>query len=1077
MENNIEETEETFNNSFVDEPSDESQEEYEPINNDLSKIAEIVQNLKNSGALVQKPAEKFHCQTCILDFPNKDHLYGHIIEHVSLPHLVLHRIDEDDEFDENDDDADWSSDAEKSTESAFNPIAISQNNTNITKIGGITIKSNSIVPASLMSLTNIGNLSIKKLSNVNEAKEEDSDTSDKPESPINILKRIETSGSLRFTIKQSDKMFRIVNGTEKVKSEDSPKAEASEEINKGEKYGGWSEDNKDGILEKCTNVPIKTEPQIQNDETVHEVSNTLENIQVKSESHSRPQTPVSSTDSAGNQIKVKSFAMEQMEKKTQNDSTITVPKPMLTPKVESTDLSAIIEINCDSDKDDDEIIFVGATSLPDKKPPIGLPPATTQSSIKELSSSGPTITRSSVVSSRSSMIPSSSSSMSSVGSTEKQHSFNWNAPSTKINDTLESMLADKNNDSYLENILSNHRNDGISDLGASEYISLDKLGPQHTCDVCNVRFTSIDLLESHRKNMGHSNQLVTSGNSSNSLVLSTYQQPGFLMNSLLPVKQLADTVSKITSVNTSTAPFTHQQNIMVNIQSFPGNMNQPMGAQPHNAPSSYNYPGMPQMPTNYQQGFRMPNQNVPSQYPGQYPVGPQQPYPPSAYPQYPPHSSSQSLYGHQMNASMNANYPPQPYLQNQYGPQPGIPIPYPQTNMNQAIQSSSQNQQLSTPIIGQNVIPLSNSVDQTNSIMQQNNSECAKSLSGGIKIQSIQTVNGPVVKPNLSGPRVVGPRGEIRGQSPSRATMRAGRGIIRPGMRPLVKQGVHVGQSIRGGIRPGMRPTMKRSAPTNGTLSSPSKKRMDMLIPDKHDNEDCQQQRDGLPQIQNIQGSREKNHSGVHLSSQITVTKTKVRPPTPPPASKDASAVASMLASRGIKITQKPKTPPPAINIPNLGSNISITPSKGSSAVFSVPEDHDISCSSCNKTFNSGIALANHINQMHSSQKSFRCPSCPISYPTALQLQEHKLAFHNLPNAEIGLPVVDLSQLSTLRKLSNLGITNFIPLANREQGGGCFVIPIVSVQNALSGNISNSLSALSANGILSLGPVKPLPKC
>lgn len=115
--------------------------------------------------------------------------------------------------------------------------------------------------------------------------------------------------------------------------------------------------------------------------------------------------------------------------------------------------------------------------------------------------------------------------------------------------------------------------------------------------------------------------------------------------------------------------------------------------------------------------------------------------------------------------------------------------------------------------------------------------------------------------------------------------------------------------------------------------------------------------------------------------------------------------------------------------------------------------------------------------QMHSSSKMFKCDACPISYPSPIQLQEHKLAFHNVPNSEMGVPVIDLSQLGTLRKLSNLGITNFIPLANREQGGGCFGIPIVSTQNAMTGNTTNSLLSLGANGILSFGPVKPLPKC
>lgn len=103
-----------------------------------------------------------------------------------------------------------------------------------------------------------------------------------------------------------------------------------------------------------------------------------------------------------------------------------------------------------------------------------------------------------------------------------------------------------------------------------------------------------------------------------------------------------------------------------------------------------------------------------------------------------------------------------------------------------------------------------------------------------------------------------------------------------------------------------------------------------------------QQQRDGLPLIQSIQGnSRNSVPAGVQLSNEITWTKKKVEPSHAQSISKDTNAMASMLASRGIKITPKQK---PAVNIPNLGSNISITATKSSS--FNIPEE-EFTCKFC----------------------------------------------------------------------------------------------------------------------------------
>lgn len=226
--------------------------------------------------------------------------------------------------------------------------------------------------------------------------------------------------------------------------------------------------------------------------------------------------------------------------------------------------------------------------------------------------------------------------------------------------------------------------------------------------------------------------------------------------------------------------------------------------------------------------------------------------------------------------------------------------------------------------------------------------------------------------------------------------------------------------------------------------------------------------------IHSVQGAKDK----LNFGSQISVTKKTVN--------KEANAMANVLASRGISIKQKQKsrspTPErPIPHIPNLGAGVSIKHTSKTSN-FSIPEAKVgggmLACRICKKMFMNQNSLSVHMSAAHPQSKVplFKCDECPASYPKSLQLQHHKRVFHNVsgPNRELGLPVVDLSQEDNLKRLSNLGIYSFIPLANREQANGCFGIPVISVQNAHNGLV-NSLQALGADGLLSLGPLKPLP--
>lgn len=227
-----------------------------------------------------------------------------------------------------------------------------------------------------------------------------------------------------------------------------------------------------------------------------------------------------------------------------------------------------------------------------------------------------------------------------------------------------------------------------------------------------------------------------------------------------------------------------------------------------------------------------------------------------------------------------------------------------------------------------------------------------------------------------------------------------------------------------------------------------------------------QRQRDGLPTIQSVQGSRDK----LGLGSQISVTRKTVN--------REANAMADVLAQRGIMV--KAKTQAPVPRIPGLGSGVSIK--RSSDGNFTIPEARVgggmLACKVCKKMFSSPSSLSAHMLAAHPQYRppAHRCEECPASYPKAAQLQHHRRVFHNVsgPERELGLPVVDLSQEENLRKLSELGIYSFIPLANREQASGCFGIPVISVHGSHNGMVS-SLQALGADGLLSLGPLKPLP--
>lgn len=733
----------------------------------------------------------------------------------------------------------------------------------------------------------------------------------------------------------------------------------------------------------------------------------------------------------------------------QNTATSITTTSNLLPVTKTEDTEpTIIEINGDSNDEDDDCCVVSATPAPDVKPlipkteslPMSYPPPA-------YPSSQPSYGSSSVLASR-------------LGapSTEKQHCFNWNAPDSKpAIDVFE-----KSADDIFESLLSNAKKENsLSD--ASEYISLDTLGPQHSCDVCNVRFTSLSLLDDHRRMTGHSSTLVAPSSST----LLPYNSSPNILSSLLPVKQLAEQVGKLSSMGGSGPGFTHQQNVMINIQAYPGaggmmGPPQPYNNTPYSTPQNM-HPGFQQTPTSM---YNAPGQSMPGQYPGQNFMG-------------------QQVYGQQFQPQMpKPGYP---------GTMPSSTSPYstasPLQSMQQAVYGQSPGMMNS-----QSMGPPGSSPSHS-FVPPSSTGGMTPSSSNNVRIQNVQTFTpgqmmGPPGQPIPAGQEMgpghmTAPGQTVGGQMPAPGPIRMAAGAnitgTRPrmplvrGARPSIRPGIHVQGQVRG-AKP-VRMPMKRGG---GTVGGPgAKRRPDMLLPGKHDNEDCQvmsmqKQREGLPMIHSVQGAKDK----LNFGSQISITKKTVN--------KEANAMANVLASRGISIKQKQKSRSPSPerpipHIPNLGAGVSIKHTSKSSN-FSIPEAKVgggmLSCKICKKMFMNHNSLAVHMSNAHPQSKipAFKCDECPASYPKSLQLQHHKRVFHNVtgPNRELGLPVVDLAQEDNLQRLSKLGIYSFIPLANREQAGGCFGIPVISVHNMQNG-MTNGLQALGADGLLSLGPLKPLP--
>ncbi|XP_022121733.2 uncharacterized protein LOC110997742 [Pieris rapae] len=990
--------------SDEDDLDPEHEEQRQPVNNN---VANILARLQSTGA-IKKLKKEYYCFTCELDFPDREELNNHLIQHVSLPNVELVKLPSDDEDEPPSEDENWFDEEESTSPKMPHPktphkVDISE----ILKNKSLSVKNNENSANSTSALDKLNSLGLTIKNNATPIKNEkpDNDKSD-------VIQRLGKLGGLKLTLKSdgsNTNTFKVVNGLKDFKASD----DEDEKSQNDEETIIIKKEETDSTESRLLNAPLLSE-------------------QIKTERMS-PTLPDSSTPIV---TKIKT------EDETSTSPTPTTAMPLkFPPKTEEP--VTVIEINGDSNDEDDDCCVVSTTPAPDIKPKMEIKLDPIVPKIEEVTYPSSTSYSTSAFSMAQTNHHSASgvSQAPTIQSTEKQHSFNWNAPDSKpAVDIFE-----KSADDIFDSLMSTDKRENITD--ANEYISIDKLGSQHTCDVCNTRFTDMSLLEDHKKMTGHSQSLVASSS------LLPYNNSPNIMSSLLPVKQIADQVGKLSSIGNNSG-FTHQQNVMINIQAYPGGGGVMMpGQTPYNTfqnASNYTTTNM-YGPTGQPMSEQIPPGNyMDSNMPyGQYQTQMSKGYPSTmshnAYPPHIPYSGNtplqamqQAVYGQAgiMNQPVNMGPPPA---------QPYVPVSSPGGLMKPPSTSGVTIQNVQTFPPGQLAM---------SSAGQGLDQKASQSKAMGQMLPPpLRVTTGPVV-PHGPRPRMPSIR-HASGKAP-------------------IRSGMQVHGQIRG-AKISQRMPLKR---TGGATGGPgTKRRPDMLLPGKHDNEDCQvmamqKQREGLPMIHSVQGAKDK------LGSQISITKKTVN--------KEANAMANVLASRGISIKQKQKsrspTPErPLPHIPNLGSGVSIKHTSKSSN-FSIPEAKVgggmVLCKICKKMLGSYSSLQVHMANAHPQGKvpSFKCDECPASYPKLLQLQHHKRVFHNMTgaNKELGLPVVDLSQIDNLKRLGNLGIYSFIPLANREQANGCFGIPVISVHNMNSGTTSN-LQALGADGLLSLGPLKPLP--
>lgn len=566
---------------------------------------------------------------------------------------------------------------------------------------------------------------------------------------------------------------------------------------------------------------------------------------------------------------------------------------------------------------------------------------------------------------------------------------------------------------------------------SNEYISIDRLA--HMCPVCHSNFPDAVMLYEHKRITGHDFQNL----------------------------------------------FQHQQSMQNN------GMQRPF-LRPRSQTQLYGQPQLHQMNQTQYPLHQQPQQGSPmqQQYGVRYPIRQQIPQRRTPPPLYRPNGQAMSQ-NQPLNMAPFMSMSPE-----MYNPMPGV------NGMN------------------------NNNIMNSNSFAQNSRISPLQRSSPQQRVSPLQRVS-----PHLPPPQQqISPHPHPQQQQfNSQGMMRPPMNIMRP-MRP--------GQPPQMAVRQPMY-TMKRGSngmlirtPITGpqAVQAPHLRPRLMGPPPKkikvEDGEDCevismQPRSDGLPVIHSVQGGANAADSNTNTMqkandpyqlSEITLSvKGKEQ------SNKNPKEVANILAHRGITVTsskpveQREKSPPAngtsittnvtteeAVQKIQLNSSVSIIQKKkpptidlsNDDDVIPVPTvQKAITChvKDCTEVFATQENLNRHMQRGHKAPqlRINRCRLCPAKFSSAEGLIMHQKKVHRVfktTASELGLPVVDLRNEQTRSKLASLGIYNYIPLSHLNRSvDGVFGLPIVSVQGAANSAVCN-LAALGADSLLSIGPVKAIPK-
>ena len=196
----------------ADSPGSEPEEDVKPGATD---VADILKRLQSTGALIKKPKQEYRCFTCDEDFRDWEDLEKHLIQHVSLPSVVIDKLPSDDEDAPPSGDENWSDEDEEPapppTPQKVTPtkIDISQ----LLKKTGISLKKptdndNKSSDSALNKLSGLG-FTIKKSNTPIKSEPE-------PEKKANdVMQKLGKLGGIKLKLKSDGNnanSFKVING-------------------------------------------------------------------------------------------------------------------------------------------------------------------------------------------------------------------------------------------------------------------------------------------------------------------------------------------------------------------------------------------------------------------------------------------------------------------------------------------------------------------------------------------------------------------------------------------------------------------------------------------------------------------------------------------------------------------------------------------------------------------------------------------------------------------------------------------------------------------------------------------------